>query len=314
MGRAAFTLSLDCEGLWGMADQVRVINAGTICGHSLSSAYQFICETLDRHEIRATCAFVSAFACTPDTLLDHLGLLRDLASQCPDWFQHVVPSLERGEYEGWFGHEFHSALQSRGHEMAWHGGTHLPLLDSTPAAAIDLELELTRCLLGASGAWPQSVVFPRNLIGQLAKLQEAGFSTYRAGARTGKLASAARFVSEFAPWGDGVDALPYAKNGWRVLPAGKFLNWPKGARSVVPVQLTVKRWKHLLQRAVEQEGYVHMWFHPHNLITAPAMRGAFEQILAEAGRLVRAGDLAIVTMADAHAHFSGSHLRELCRG
>jgi peptidoglycan/xylan/chitin deacetylase (PgdA/CDA1 family) len=303
MTRGAFTLSLDCEGLWGMADQARVISNRVICAASLGAAYRLIAEALDRHGLRATCAFVSAFAAKPAVLLDNLRILRDLASESPAWFQHVVPALERGEYDGWFGHEFHEALRSAGHEMAWHGGTHLPLSVETPAPAVELELKLTRLLLTALGDRPETIVFPRNLVGQLPRLRDAGFRTYRAGSAHGKVAKAARLMSEWNVWDDRVGTLPYLKDCWLVSPPGFFLNWPKGVRRLVPVQVTVARWKSLLHHAAAKGGYVHMWFHPHNLITAPAMGVAFEQVLAEVGRLVRSGDLANVTMAEAHSHF-----------
>ena len=92
-------------------------------------------------------------------------------------------------------------------------------------------------------------------------------------------------------------------DGWHVSPAGFFLNWPSGVRAMVPVPVTVMRWKSLLRSAVEQGGYVHMWFHPHNLITAPAMKVAFAQIMKEVGQLVRSGDMVSLTMSEANAHF-----------
>lgn len=304
MSAAAFTLSLDCEGLWGMADQPNLIRRGVICRASLSHAYGLIWETLDRHGIKATCAFVSAFAAGAPALLDHADILKDLARHCPEWFQHVMPALESGDHDGWFGNEFHSLLRSAGHEMAWHGGTHLPLLDATPAHVLDLELELTRFLLDSLGDRPGAVVFPRNQVGQLARLQDAGFRTYRAGVRPGRLAKVVEIASEWNPWDNRFQALPYFQGGWQVCPPGHFLNWPKGVRSLMPVPVTVARWKNLLRSAAANGGYVHMWFHPHNLITAPAMGAAFEQVLAEVGQLVRAGDLANVTMSEATSYFS----------
>jgi peptidoglycan/xylan/chitin deacetylase (PgdA/CDA1 family) len=304
MTHAGFTLSLDCEGLWGMADQAGVIGHRLICDASLATAYGLISETLGRHGVRATCAFVSAFAVRPPDLLDHLPILKDLAAECRGWFQHVMPALERGDFDGWFGHEFYRALRVAGHEIAWHGATHLPLLDQTPSRAVKLELRLTRLLLDAIGDRPETIVFPRNLVGQLTTLRDFGFRTYRAGASHSKAAKAARLLAEWNICDDRVRAFPYHDGTWRVIPPGCFLNWPKGVRGMVPPQVTVARWKSLLRHAVDKGGYVHMWFHPHNLITAPAMGRSFEQVIAEVGRLVRSGDLANLTMAEAHSHFA----------
>lgn len=37
--QGVFTLSLDCEGLWGMADNRHVMTSGTINATSLDDAY-----------------------------------------------------------------------------------------------------------------------------------------------------------------------------------------------------------------------------------------------------------------------------------
>jgi hypothetical protein len=56
----------------------------------------------------------------------------------------------------------------------------------------------------------------------------------------------------------------------------------------------------MLRSAITQGGYLHMWFHPHNLITAPAMKLAFEEVIGHVGQLVKAGDLINPTMTEAN--------------
>ena len=307
--RAGFTLSLDCEGLWGMADQSSVVNAGLICDASLAQAYGLISRVLDVNGVKATCAFVSAFAAGAEALRAQVSLLRELASQSPAWFAQVLPAIEGGRIDGWFGEAFYAALRAAGHEMAWHGATHLSLADQTSANAVELELQLAARLFKALGYSPQSIVFPRNLVGHLDQLQRAGFQTYRAGPPAGFTGRLAGLINEWNVLDGRVQSKPYTLHGWHISPAGFFLNWPSGARSLVPIAVTVSRWKSLLRAAVEQGGYVHMWFHPHNLITAPAMQGAFEQIMNEVGQLVRSGDMASLTMSEANAHFAHSNER-----
>lgn len=305
--RAGFTLSLDCEGLWGMADQPSVVNAGAICDVSLSQAYGLIVRVLDTHELKATCAFVSAFAAGAEALRANQPVLRELARHSPAWFAQVLPAIERGHVDGWFGDAFYTALRAAGHEMAWHGATHLCLADQTSAGAVELELQLATSLFDAIGHTPKTIVFPRNLVGHLDLLQRAGFQTYRARPPSGFAARLSGLADEWNVWDSRVQAKPITHRDWQVSPAGFFLNWPSGVRSLVTVGVTVSRWKSLLRAAVMQGGYVHMWFHPHNLITAPAMQGAFEQIMSEVGQLVRAGDMVSLTMSEANAHFGGGH-------
>lgn len=305
--RAGFTLSLDCEGLWGMADQPGVVSAGALCDRSLSQAYGLIARVLGTHELKATCAFVSAFAAGAEALRANQPVLRELARHSPAWFAQVLPAIERGQLDGWFGDAFYTALRAAGHEMAWHGATHLCLADQTSADAVELELQLAASLFDAIGHTPKTIVFPRNLVGHLDRLERAGFQTYRARPPSGFTARFSGLANEWKVWDSRVQAKPIRQQGWRVSPAGFFLNWPSGVRSWVPVGVTVSRWKSLLRAAVEREGYVHMWFHPHNLITAPAMQGAFEQLMKEVGQLVRAGDMVSLTMSEANAHFGLGH-------
>ncbi len=303
MTQAGFTLSLDCEGLWGMADQPCLVGAGTICDESLSEAYRLITRVLDKNGLKATCAFVSAFAAGGDALLENHSVLLELKKLCPAWFAHVLPAIERGLVNGWFGDAFYSALHGAGHEMAWHGATHLCLAEQTSADAVELELQLASSLFDAIGHTPKTIVFPRNLVGNLERLQRAGFQTYRARAPCSFSARLSSLANEWNVWDSRARAIPVMQQGWQVSPAGVFLNWPSGVRSLISIETTISRWKSLLRSAVKQGGYVHMWFHPHNLITAPAMQLAFEQIMKEVGQLVRTGDMVSLTMSEAFTHF-----------
>lgn len=300
---AGFTLSLDCEGLWGMADKPAVVSAGTINDAALGDAYAFIRRTLGEAGLRATAAFVSGFAAGPDAVRDHLGTLEQLADHVPAWFAQVLSSIKAGRADGWDGSSHYRALQQDGHEMAWHGATHMPLTSDTPAAALQLETRLAHALCADLGCWPETIVFPRNRVGHLPLLRAAGFKTYRASPPGGIVGRLGSLASEWNAFDNRVQDVPRFNDGWQVSPAGFFLNWPSGVRALVPVAVTVARWRSLLRSAAAQGGYVHMWFHPHNLITAPTMRVAFEQIMKTVGELVRSGDMVSLTMAQANAHF-----------
>ena len=302
--KAGFTLSLDCEGLWGMADQPSVVQAGEINDRSLADTYEFIRCTLDAAGVRSTAAFVSAFAVEADALIQELPLLEQLAGYAPAWFAHVLPALQSRQLNGWRGAGFYKAFQRDGHEMAWHGATHMALSDDTPQAAIELEIQLAQRLLPQLGALPRSIVFPRNKVGHLEPLARAGFETYRASPPAGLLGRVSGLANEWRFMDGRVSAKPAAANGWHISPAGFFLNWPSGARSWVPLNVTVKRWESLLRAAASTGGYVHIWFHPHNLITAPAMKTSFAKIMNTVGELIRSGDMCSLTMAEANGHFA----------
>lgn len=306
---AVFVLSLDCEGLWGMADSEKTMSSGIITSAALTDAYRFLDRTLDRAGIRATAAFVSAFASERDAVQAVLPDLKNLAELQPDWFRLLLPRLQAADatsLDGLEGHQFWKMLAAAGHEMGWHGSTHMPLTEKTSGEAVDIELLLARHFGNALGQFPRSVVFPRNRIGHLGRIKAAGFETYResrADSRglTMKLSSLAR---EYMVWDKGDDAVPRTSNGWAVSPAGHFLNWPSKIRAMVPIGVTIRRWQSMLRHAAKHGKCVHMWFHPHNLITAPAMRIAFTAIMDEVRTLEAAGDIISLTMADASRHYN----------
>jgi peptidoglycan/xylan/chitin deacetylase (PgdA/CDA1 family) len=301
---AGFTLSLDCEGLWGMADQQAVLSAGRINDATLREVYQLILRTLDQNSIKATAAFVSCFAAQREAVLQCLDLIRGLAEYSPEWFSNIVPTLEGAQHSGWDGYEHFKAFQRAGHEMGWHGATHMPLSVKTSPEAVELEISLAKRLFASLGVTPKTIVFPRNRVGHLDRLRGEGFNAYRASLPGGVRGRVTSLAGELHLLDNRVAAKPIHHDGWGASPAGFFLNWPSGVRSLVPLVITVRRWKSLLRSAVENGGYVHMWFHPHNLITAPAMRESFTEIMDEVGALVRSGDLSSMTIAQANDYYN----------
>ncbi len=299
--RGVFTLSLDCEGLWGMADDAALISSGVVTDAALAKAYEIILRALGRNDLVATAAFVSAFACEEAVLRENAALFDRLAALNPEWFVSIVGRLKAGELDGWRGANHYQAMAAAGHEMAWHGATHLSLRDGASEESIELELDLAGKLFTALGHRPATIVFPRNLVGSRRALQQAGFKTYRDSPAQDRLGRAVNLLGEFNVFAP-CDTIP-AKllDGWRVCRSGTFLNWPSGARAVVPVAVTIARWKSMLRDAARAGGHVHMWFHPHNLITAPKMRVSFEAIMDFAGELTRTGDLVNLTMAQSVA-------------
>lgn len=305
----AFTLSLDCEGLWGMADQCRIVDANVISDASLREAYGAIAGTLQKNGLRATAAFVTCFASEQDAIRENIDLLEEMAELNPGWFERIVPSVKRGTLDGWRGSAFYRDLAAAGHEMAWHGTTHLSLSEKTLPQALELELELASRLFRELGHTPRTIVFPGNQIGHLGRLKGYGFETYRASLPKDIPSRLTGLANEWNVFSRHAKEMPTVRDGWEVSPAGHFLNWPSGIRAMVPTLTTVRRWKSILRSAAENGGYVHMWFHPHNLITAPAMKAAFEEIMHFAGGLVKSGDMANLLVGDANRHYRTGTMR-----
>lgn len=299
-----FTLSLDCEGLWGMADNNKIIRSGIINDLSLKNAYAFLIGTLSKHNLKASAAFVTCYAAESDAISDNISHLKNMAELNPAWFVHIISALSSGKLDGWKGVDFYRLMSDAGHEMAWHGTTHLPISEKTSEIAVALELELANILLPGFSAQTKTIIFPRNQVGHLNLLQSQGFLTYRTGLPDHITNRVSNIFNEWNIFDNNVMDTPKIEYGWNVSPAGHFLNWPSGTRKMIPISITIKRWKSLLHYAIKNGGYVHMWFHPHNLITAPAMMIAFEEIMQYVGLLVKSGDLLNLTITEANNYYN----------
>ncbi len=286
-----------------MANNSAVIRSGVIDDARLRAAYEFIIRILSDNALNSTAAFVTCFAAEVDLLLEQIPLIEQLAALRPEWFTWILPALRQGKLDGWRGASFYRSMSSAGFEMAWHGATHLSLSEETPAHAVKLEIELASRLFPTLGDTPRTIVFPRRATGHLLQLRCAGFNSYRDPRSDGKFSRLGDLVNEWNIWDRGSADRPVMREGWCISPAGHFLNWPSGARALVPISATVCRWKSMLRNAVRHGSYVHMWFHPHNLITAPSMKIAFEEIARFAGQLIKSGDLVSLTIAEANQHY-----------
>jgi hypothetical protein len=290
-----------------MADQPDVLEARVITGERLSSTYEFLVRTLQTNGLTATAAFVSCFAVGLDGVRAHLDLLDEMSRQAPEWFSSILRALRSGQWDGWDGSELYRRMSGAGFEMAWHGATHLSLGERTSAQLIALEAELASRVFRELRAKPNIIIFPRNDIGHLDQLLNYGFDTYRDALPRSFIQRVTALAGEWNLLQRCPSERVYRRNEWYVSPAGYFLNWPSGVRGLIPVSATIMRWKSMLRSAITNGGHLHMWLHPHNLITAPAMQIAFEEVIGYAGQLVKAGDLMNPTMAEANRWYDAAY-------
>ena len=287
-----------------MANNSHVVHGGVINDELLKGAYEFILRTLSENSLKSTAAFVTCFAVDSDLLREQIPQIEQLAALRPDWFTWILPALRQGKLDGWRGASFYRSMSSAGFEMAWHGATHLSFAEETPDKAVALEIELASRMFPALGDAPRTIIFPRNVTGHLRELRCGGFTSYRARLAGRKFSRLTGLLNEWNIWDHGSADKPVMREGWCVSPAGHFLNWPSGVRALVPISTTVSRWKSILRNAARHGGYVHMSFHPHNLVTAPKMKITFEEIARFAGELIKSGDLASLTIAEANERYT----------
>jgi hypothetical protein len=290
-------ISLDCEGLWGMADHLNQQTIATLSIERLRRAYDQIFGLLDRYGLPATFAAVSVFGEGREVLQAALPELNESAPH-RQWFANVRRELDgRG---AWFMPELPQRVIDSGlHEWATHGFCHIPfdhaLMDS-PGRSLELSAIAKYRLNTTPHA--QVMVYPRNRIVQPELLALHGINAHRAAARLGKTATlfkVARLASEFNVMCRS-DHRP-TPGASEVIPGGRPLNWRSGLRQYVPIHVTAVRWRSIVNHALSHHGLVHLYLHPHNLVTGEQQIELLDRVLAELASGRRRGLMA-TTLGD----------------
>ncbi len=279
-------ISLDCEGRWGVADHLTPALAEGLTDARLRAAYRAITDLFAKADIAATFAFVELF--TRPASRETTGLVRDLAQELP-YLASAAAGLAAGD-EGWVGDWALDMAGEGGHEIAFHGTTHVPWSDLTRDQAWR-EMEL------APPEHRQTMVFPRNVVAHLDVLAEFGCKAYRGHRQFASRAQS--LLSEFdidtpsQPMPDAANSSPVE------LPSGIFINWRSGPRKLVPPAVTRRRARNLLDDAARTRGVAHFWLHPENISTAPSTLANLEGIVAEIVRFRDAGQIRVATQLSA---------------
>lgn len=305
MNSGIFTLSLDCEGLWGVADH---LGADTQCINqsSLSEVYRYIEDVLSHHSIKATYAFTTLFTQDEADIIKYKDIIKTHINEQDEWYKYIYSALQNENLNGWLGRDFYLKAKQNGHEIAWHGFTHHPLGQSTKENIVEFEVAESLKIFKKESLSVNSIVFPRNDVSHLQLLNNSGFNVYRKGViEQSRLHSNKyyRVLDELNILKPSQKFKKSKSNPMIGLPAGYFLNWPSGPRRLIPREVTYKRWDHILRSASRKSAQAHMWFHPHNMITAPKMRDTFENIIKNVSTKIQNGELINLTMDECKRYY-----------
>lgn len=302
-----FILSLDCEGKWGVADQLGGDFAATLDDERLKAGYSRLIGLLDEFEMPATFAFVGTFSLGPAELRDLRPALHDLARTVPGYLEPALADGGRPGANGWTGDWAVAAVDAARtpHEIALHGATHIPWdWPGMTAAVARQELGLLYEVGAPILDRVTTYIYPRNAVQHREVLAEFGI----AGARDARSprSRVSSLLSEFdvraAPDPDPPLASPLR------IPAGYFVNWLSGLRRAVPPAVTLWRARQMLRRAAQTGDVVHFWTHPENLVSAPATHDLLRGILAEVSRLRDAGRCEVLTQEQFCRRVDPSHV------
>ena len=308
-------LSLDTELAWGAAHHATSARWLEVYRPTRGVISQLL-SLLEKYNIKATWAVVGHLfleSCTPAGGTRHPEIVRPGYGWYPDdWFT-PDPCGDIATSPAWYGRDIIEqiiACKVR-QEIGCHTFSHIIVGDDGCSREC-LESELRACQAGAAnyGVTLRSFVFPRNSVGHLDRLGEAGFTSFRGinrdwfGRLPGIASRIGHLVDNVLPLGPPV-ALPQQQYGLWDLPASYFYPPSTGLWKLVPVSSRVRKVKLGLREAAKQRRIFHLWFHPFNLASKPAaLLKGLEEIFAEVSRLRADGRLDNLTMGETADYLS----------
>lgn len=309
---AIFTLSLDTEIAWGTFDTPQFRSfAPHFDGYR--PLIERLVALLDEAACPATWAFVGHLfldACRREGGTTHPEVLRPGYAWYPhDWHDHD-PGTDLATDPWWYGPDVLARVMASpvGHEIGSHTFSHIVVDD--PACTADIvRSQLAACcaLHAQHGLTLQSLVFPRNRIAHLEVLSELGLIAYRGREaywyegcpvrRAHQLAHLLDAAAACTPPTYPRSALRPNAHGLVNVPGSLFLMPMDGIRRRIPARRRVVQSLRGLRRAVSRGELFHLWFHPFNLGSDPAMFAILAEILEAVAAARDAGDLVVRTMA-----------------
>ena len=307
--RAAFTLSLDFELIWGTLDLFGPDGFGEACRVERTEVVDRLLALLVEFDVRASWLVVGhLFLARCDTPA-HPEIVRPAHAWHPgDWFRHD-PGGDEKSAPAFLGRSLVERVRACPvpQEIGGHSFSHMIYGDAgCSRAAAESDLDALVAAAAGMGLSLRSFSFPRNRVGYEDALLARGFRVFRppepvpyrdlrspALRRLGHLADVllARTPPVVLPEtrGDGLVAVP-----------GSMVYFPMhGLRRLLPMSLRVSRARKGLRAAVREGRVFHLWTHPTNLAEhAESMFGGLRTILEEMAELRERGLMEVRTLGD----------------
>jgi peptidoglycan/xylan/chitin deacetylase (PgdA/CDA1 family) len=295
MRRGALTISIDLELAWGVWD---ILTPEDL--RLAESAERPICAALldlfDRYQVAATWAIVAA-------VLDHRSGQAQPGAPASWYAPDIVERIAKAR---------------AGHEIGSHGGRHIYFADVAEARARD-DLAFAAEVHRANGLPFRSFVFPRNAVGHLGALAEAGLRTFRGPdvGWTGAARRAGRRIGQAVNLADKM--LPVPPPAVTAIRTGRLVDIPgsmqmlgrNGPRRFLLPAVTRAKLRMGLARARRSGGTFHFWFHPSNFYyRRDEQLDTIAWFLAHAADEAARGHIEIRTMGAFADGFSSDHVAD----
>jgi len=265
-------ISYDCEGVWGMLDKLDSLDESVFNKNSLVSLYKEVIRLHEDFGIPATFAFVGALISTKDefqTMRKKFQQARSINAWCAKLDSVSCKFSEQDIHIP----ELLDLVKSSkvNHEIATHGYSHVIMNDELDDVSLSFELEGIKRNSELKNLEISTVIFPRNVVSYKFLDRADYIHGFRAPPKQyaplshKSVKRAFSLLKEFWPICRSEKFSMYGTK--KVIPGDFFVNWRSGLRRLVPVWLTILRFRFSLKHACKHDGVVHIWLHPHNLLT-----------------------------------------------
>jgi len=290
-------ISFDCEGKWGLADTISERENNLLTKKNILDAYLHILNSLEMYKLQSTFSFVGAFTLDVNYFIEKWLPTLKMSDQHNNWLSRFISDLIEDKADSWFYPELINLVKASNlnHEISSHGFTHLPFRDAG-VDSIDIEIDGILDWMLFHGLTISTFIFPRNLLNYAEKLIKLNIVGYRAppNVSNNRLLN---FLYEFYPFPS--SQILKKKLGLFIeIPGNFFLNWRFGYRRLIPIWLTVFRFRYALKHAYLKKGVVHLWMHPHNLITGRNQMQLFDKCIKVLNSEIQKGRISLVTQND----------------
>lgn len=296
-------ISFDCEGKWGLMDNLNSYHDVHFTSENINKAYKGILDALQEKNFAATFAFVGAFTMNGDYVREE-WLPRLLNSEPhQSWLKNFLNRENVSNDSSWFCPELISLVRSyenNQHEICSHGFTHLPW-DTKNIEALLLEIDGILEWYRIHSVSSNTFIFPRNIIQNKELLAKFEILAYRNKAPyKSSIPGLKRLKQLFDEFNLNIKSSPVVTNLQTPLPIpGEiFLNWRSGIRRIIPINVTIRRFESVLDHAIENNGVVNLWSHPHNFISGDRQHELFHSCLDVLNKKVKSGDMQTLTQEE----------------
>lgn len=265
-------ISYDCEGVWGMLDKLDSLDEAVFNRKSIISLYKKIIRLHEAHSIPATFAFVGALISEKsefDTARKKFHKAKSINAWCAKLNSVSCKFSEQDLHIP----ELLDIVKSSKvhHEIATHGYSHVIMNDELDDLSLSFELEGIKRISEIKHLEISTIIFPRNVVNYKFLDRADYIQGFRAPPKQyaplshNAIKRAFSLLKEFWPICRSEKFSMYGTK--TVIPGDFFVNWRSGLRRLVPVWLTILRFRFALHHARKNDGVVHIWLHPHNLLT-----------------------------------------------